>query len=41
MEDRSSVAELRIPPEVLKIAKRLETTLWFEGSLPDELLIQR
>jgi len=24
-----------------KIATRLETTLWFEGSLPDELLIQR
>jgi SnoaL-like domain len=24
-----------------KIAKRVETTLWFQGSLPDELLIQR
>jgi hypothetical protein len=24
-----------------KIAKRIETTLWFQGSLPDELLIQR
>ena len=24
-----------------KIAKRVEATLWFQGSLPDELLIQR
>ena len=24
-----------------KIAKRVETTLWFQGSLPPELLIQR
>ena len=24
-----------------KIAKRVETTLWFQGSLPDGLLIQR
>ena len=24
-----------------RIAKRVETTLWFEGSLPAELLIQR
>ncbi|HYL50580.1 MAG TPA: nuclear transport factor 2 family protein [Acidimicrobiia bacterium] len=24
-----------------KIARRVETTLWFEGSLPPELLIQR
>ena len=24
-----------------KIAKRVETTLWFQGTLPDELLIQR
>ena len=24
-----------------RISKRVETTLWFEGSLPDELLIER
>ena len=24
-----------------KIARRVETTLWFEGSLPKELLIER
>ena len=24
-----------------RIAQRVETTLWFQGSLPDELLIQR
>ena len=24
-----------------KIARRVETTLWFQGSLPDELLVER
>ena len=28
-------------PDGWKIAKRVETTLWFQGTLPDELLIQR
>src|SRR5216117_3870494 len=42
MEDRSSVAELRIPPEVLKIAKRLEDagfeTWCVGGAVRDNLL---
>jgi hypothetical protein len=28
-------------PDGWRIAKRVETTLWFQGTLPDELLIQR
>jgi hypothetical protein len=28
-------------PDGWKIARRVETTLWFEGSLPRELLIER
>ena len=29
------------PPTGWKIARRVETTLWFQGSLPAELLIER
>jgi hypothetical protein len=28
-------------PDGWKIARRVETTLWFEGSLPKELLVER
>ena len=38
---RATTTSSCAPTRGWRIAKRVETTMWFQGSLPDELLIQR